>query len=97
MFTDNQFSKIWQLSNIQQCRQSTSLPPARAQCLRDLKLTCYSAKTKKILKENDDVLINKTRTLKHDQAVTFKLVSLHEILSDRDEKGINSEPRGCAT
>jgi hypothetical protein len=28
--------------------------------LRDLKLTCYSAKTKKILKENDDILINKT-------------------------------------
>jgi ribosomal protein S12 len=64
---------------------------------RDLKLTCYPAKTKKILKENDDVLINKTQTLKHDQAVTFKLVSLHEILSDRDKKEINSEPRGCAT
>jgi hypothetical protein len=65
--------------------------------LKGLEVDMLFGKNKKILKGNDDVLINKTRTLKHDQAVTFKLVSLLEILSYRDAKGINSEPRECAT
>ena len=73
--------------------------------LRDSEVSYFLAKWSKIFKDKCDVLLNKTRILLNkgqklyknlSQAVSLEPVSLHEILSDRDELGSIRELRRSA-